>query len=82
MDNNIKKAKFELKCLLLNYIHFPNLKFKVTCKTEDTECRYIKTHTGENPSKISNVTLSTFAILPFSHKNNLIDREYFGANSS
>ena len=38
------------------------LKFKVTCKNMDFECRCIRTHTKEKPSHISNITS---AILPF-----------------
>ena len=58
-------AYLELKCLLLIFI-YSNQEFKVTCKNADFECRYIRTHTEKETSKISNVTL---AILPFSHKN-------------
>ena len=54
-------AKFELQCLLLTFIH-SNSKFNVTWKNVDFECRYIRTHSEEKPSKISNIT---FAILPF-----------------
>ena len=38
------------------------------CKNTDSECRYNRTHTERKQSKISNIT---FAILPFSDKNDL-----------
>ena len=50
-------AKFELECLLLIFI-YSNSKFKATCKNEDFKCRYIRTHTKEKPSKISNITFA------------------------
>ena len=40
-------------------------KFKVTCKNKNFECCYIRTHTKEKPSKISDIT---FAIMPFYQK--------------
>ena len=52
-------------------INYFNSKFKVTCKNADFEFRYIRTHTEEKASKISNII---FAILPFLiklHKVNL-----------
>ena len=58
-------ARFELECLVLIFIYF-NSKFKVTCKNGDFECRYIRTHSEEKTSKISNIA---FVILPFSHQN-------------
>ena len=59
-------AKFELECLLLLIFINSYSKFKVTCKKADFECRYIRTHTKEKPSKISNIA---FAILTFYQKN-------------
>ena len=47
---------------------YSNSKFKVTCKNTDFEFWYIRTHTVEKSSKISNIT---FSILPFSYKNTL-----------
>ena len=64
MDNSVV-SKHELEFLLLILIYF-DLKFKVFCKNGDFEFRYIKTHSEEKPSEISNIT---FAILPFSHQN-------------
>ena len=64
MDNNMVS-----KCwvgMSTTDIHL--LQFKITCKNADFECRYIRTQTKEKTFKISN---STFAILPFSHKNTL-----------
>ena len=60
-------AKYELECLLLTWLKFiySHSKFKVICKNADFECRYIRTHTKEKPSKISNIA---FAILPFHQK--------------
>ena len=58
-------AKFELECLLMISIYFNSI-FKVTCKNGDFECQYIRTHSEEKSSEISNIT---FAILPFSHQN-------------
>ena len=43
---------------------YSNSKFKVTCRNVDFESRYIRTHTEEKPSKISNIT---FVILHFSY---------------
>ena len=62
-----KKKKIELECLLVKFI-YSNSKFKVTCKKGDFECRYIRTHTKEKPSKISNIT---FANLPLYQKKTL-----------
>ena len=45
---------------------YSNSKFKVTCKNADFEYQYIRSHTEEKRSEISDVT---FAILPFSHEN-------------
>ena len=59
-------ANFELECLLLIFI-YSNSKFKVTCKNADFECWYIRIHTKEKSSKISNITLAT---LPFYQKKN------------
>ena len=56
-------SKFELECLLLIFI-YSNSKFKVTFQNEDFE--YLKIHTKEKPSKVSNIT---FAISHFSHKD-------------
>ena len=52
-------AKFELECLLLIFI-YSDSKLNTTLKT-----RYIRTHTKEKPSKISNTKL---AILPLFRK--------------
>ena len=60
-------SKIWVKMSIIN-IHLLNSKFEVICKNEDFECRYIRTHTKEKPSKISNIT---FAILLFSHQNTL-----------
>ena len=47
-------------------IHLLQFKiYEVTCKNADFECQYIRTHTKEIPSKMSNIT---FAILPSYHK--------------
>ena len=71
-------AKFELECLLPIFI-YSNSKFKATCKSVAFECRYIRTHTKEKPSKISNIT---FAILPSYQKKKILKlnghSEYFG----
>ena len=68
-------AKVELECLLLIF-SYSNSKFKVTCKNADflmipdvpatSGIRYIRNHTKEKPSKMSNIT---FAIFPFYQKN-------------
>ena len=47
--------KFELQCLLLD-----------TCKNGDFEYQYIRTHSEEKTSKISNIT---FPILQLPHQN-------------
>ena len=72
----IWRVKFELECLILIFI-YSNSKFKVTSKNADFECRRIRTHTEEKPSKISNIK---FAILPYSYKNTStkLPSEYFG----
>ena len=64
MDNNMvmKIGSWkELECLLLIFI-YSSSKFKVTHSNVDFECWYIRTHTKEKPSKISNIT---FAILHY-----------------
>ena len=54
-------TKCELECLLIFITPIQNLKSHV--KTWPlNECQYIKTHTKEKPSKMSNIT---FTILPF-----------------
>ena len=53
-------AKFELECLLLIFIYF-NSKFKVAYKNMDIECRYIRIHAKEKPSKISNTTFASLS---------------------
>ena len=60
-----KWAKFEFEYLLLLIFTYSNSKFKVTCTNVDFECQYIRTHTKEKLSEISNIT---FATLPFYHK--------------
>ena len=62
--NSKEWAKCGLECLLLIFT-YSNSKFKVTCKNEDFECQYIRTHTKEQPSKISYIT---FAIWPFNQR--------------
>ena len=47
---------------------YSNSKFKVTWKNVNFECQYIRTHSEENPSNISDIV---FATLPVSHQNTL-----------
>ena len=67
VNNESQKSeqKFVSERLLLNIIYF-NSKFKATCKNAGSVCQYIRTHTKEKPSKISNIT---FAISRFYQKN-------------
>ena len=65
------------ECNVRNFTHFFPFgmnsevpKFKVTCKNADFECPYIRTHTKEKPSQISDIT---FAILPSYQKNTQTD---------
>ena len=73
----VKRVRFELECLLLILIN-SSLEFKVTCKNAELKCPYIRTHTKEKPSKISNIT---FVILP-SYQKRIFKLnghpEYFG----
>ena len=75
--NSREWVKFVLECILQIFI-YSNSKFKVTYKNADFECHYIRTHTKQKPSKISNIK---FSILPFYQKKILKlngHPEYFG----
>ena len=64
MNNNMV-SKMSVGMSTTN-IHLLNSKFKATFKSVDFESRYIRTHTKDKPSKISNIT---FAILPIFNIN-------------
>ena len=60
MDNNMV-SKIWVGMPTTN-IHLLQFKIQSHCKNADFECQYIRTHTEENPSEISNITVT---ILPF-----------------
>ena len=64
-----------LKCPLVGpNIIYSNSKIKVTCKNADFECWYIRTHTKEKPSKISNIAFTIFREV---NKNSLLGGQLF-----
>ena len=64
MDNNMV-GKIWVEMSTTN-IHLLQFKIQNHLQKWDFECQNVRSHSKENPSKISNIT---FAILPFSYQN-------------